>query len=244
MHELAHQWQGNAIRLGAWQDIWLNEGFASYAEMLANEAFPTLGGHSPQQIRAGWEANLRRSSRATPLAYPLPHEMFSLESYDKGAWVLHMLRVELDDLAFFEALRAYIAAFSDDTVTTLAFFQFMERHSGRDLTSFRAQWLEQPGLPRATLYWQPEPGGVALRLCSDNPNQRYTATLPLQFSDATGRTQALPMPLDWLSNGATIQQDFSYPLNIIPAQLVVDPGEQLLEAIRAERVEALPNCSG
>jgi hypothetical protein len=236
VHEMAHQWFGNRVRLGAWQDIWLNEGFATYAEWLADEA--RYGEDRHLEHRSSNESFIARGGRVTPLAYPTAAEMFSTDSYIKGAWVLHMLRVELGDGLFFPMVQEYVQAFADEPVTTAAFFQFVERYAQRDLTHFRQQWLQQPGIPDYALYWTPTADGADLRLCSQRPEQQYWLDVPLLFSgeDAAVSLETLAVA------GDVPHMDVSIALDFAPRALTVDPSEAVLDQIRAQQVSALPPC--
>lgn len=231
VHELAHQWFGNQVRLGAWQDIWLNEGFATYAEWLADEV--RYG--SMVDLLTFSEMRLRGRSRATPLAMPLQIEMFSYESYNKGAWVLHMLRNELGDELFFEMLPAYVTAFAEQPVTTNAFFQFVERFTERDLTQFREQWLERPDIPQHQLYWTVGEGGVVMRICGIE--QGFAFDLPLEFTDGVN-VERMTVRID-----ATTLEDVFIPLTLVPNRLTVDPHQTVLDNITAENVSGLETCA-
>ena len=105
VHELAHQWFGNTVTLGNWSDIWLNEGFASYMDWMSLEA--RFGSDAALAVRTSSEQTLISDGRVSPLINPAPAEMFDITTYDKGAWVLHMLRQEIGDEAFVAVLRAY-----------------------------------------------------------------------------------------------------------------------------------------
>ncbi|MFP4323830.1 MAG: M1 family metallopeptidase, partial [Anaerolineales bacterium] len=234
VHELAHQWFGNYVRLETWADIWLNEGFATWAEWLADEA--RYGPERAINNRHRAEGALSNSRRTTPLAEPRPGEMFSIDSYQKGGWVLHMLRAELGDDVFFPMLQAYVAAFAEDTVTSAEFFSFIEDFTGQNLDTFEQQWLYQPGLPRYTLYWTSEGTTANVRLCSHRDGQRYTFDLPIEFQDGGGSRELVRLALD----GA--QADAAYSLGFIPRDARIDPFEDVLDVIDARRVNALPTC--
>ncbi len=236
VHELAHQWFGNYVRLETWADIWLNEGFATWAEWLADE--DRFGADRAIRHRLRAEGALSNSRRMTPLAEPLPGEMFSLESYQKGGWVLHMLRAALGDEVFFPMLRAYLAAFAEDSVTNAEFFDFIEGYTGQDFETFRQQWLYQPGLPRYRLFWTSDGATAQVRLCSLDAAQRYTFALPIEFEDGGGARQLVTLAL-----AGQAQTDASYTLDFLPRGARIDPYEDVLGIIDARRVNALPACA-
>lgn len=242
VHELAHQWFGDAVRLGVWQDIWLNEGFATLAEWLANE--DRYGESEGIALRSWGEEAIIYDERPTPLAYPTAAEMFSNDSYQKGGWVLHMLRLYLGDEVFFPMIQAYAAAFRQQPATTEAFFQFAERFSGQELTRFRWQWLEQPFYPQFLLYWKLTEAGAEIRLCSGRAEQRYWIDLPLQFSGESGEQALVTLKLnaDEMDEAAAQNMDAAFDLPFIPQELTVDPQEAVLEEVEPIFMEVFPPC--
>lgn len=143
-HELAHQWFGNYIALGQWQDIWLNEGFASYAEYLWLD-------ESLEDFDAFIEMDRLHSSiqnlvTAPPLSVT-PGSLFSTTSYLRGAMTLHALRITVGENVFFDILRAYVAEFGGGNATTPDFIATAERVSGQDLTELFDAWLNTVGVP-------------------------------------------------------------------------------------------------
>jgi aminopeptidase N len=145
VHELAHQWFGDAVSPARWQDIWLNEGWATYVEWLWTEH---TGGDPAQ---ASFEAVM-----ATPaddpfwnlaIADPGPLGLFDGAIYDRGAATLHALRLEIGDRAFFATARRWLRSHDDGTGTTEDFQAIAERISHRDLDAFFTTWLRTPTKP-------------------------------------------------------------------------------------------------
>ncbi len=230
VHELAHQWFGNTVTPGTWADIWLNEGFATLAEWLAREV--EQGATSAIAARSTSEQSLLTDQRATPLIAPEPGEMFGIASYDKGAWVLHMLRNTLGDSTFFALLHAYLAEFAQRPATTLDLWQLAEQVSGQDLAWFFDQWLLQGGIPRYTLYWTESDTGADVLLCPTRPGT-YTLDLPLRFAADTQQWDALlPVP------GASARGTFDLPF--IPTRLIPDPDQNVLAGVQVQPITALP----
>ncbi|MCG5212039.1 M1 family metallopeptidase [Streptosporangium sp. KLBMP 9127] len=143
-HELAHQWFGNSLTLAAWNDIWLHEGFATYAEWLWSESC----GEEPAGAHAErWHRRLTAAPRDFALAAPGPHQIFDDRVYRRGALTLHALRRVLGDAAFFALLREWTAANRHGTVTTCGFTTLAARHAGRPLEAFFTAWLHDHLLP-------------------------------------------------------------------------------------------------
>jgi len=138
IHELAHHWWGNAIGPKSWKDIWLNEGFSSYSEALY---FEYKGGAEALQstMREKYSSDFS-GKLSEPGAY-----LFTSTVYDKGAWVLHMLRWEVGDSVFFQILREYFDYYKYSNASTSDFIEICEAVSKRDLQIFFDQWLEREG---------------------------------------------------------------------------------------------------
>jgi len=139
VHELAHQWWGDAVSPETWADIWLNEGFASYAEALWMEH---LGG--PTQYRA-YMSSMYRSSFNGPLYDP--PALFGVTVYNKGAWVQHMLRYVLGDTPFFESQRQWYEANRDGIANTAQYQALMESYYGAGLDWFFQPWVYGENMP-------------------------------------------------------------------------------------------------
>ena len=159
VHEVAHQWFGNAVTEHDWNDIWLSEGFATYFTLLYAE-------HA--EGRDAFAEGLRRS-RATVLKLeaslpntPVVHvnhddavrEPTNQLVYQKGAWVLHMLRAQVGTETFWRGIRDYYRQYMNTTTSTDQFRQVMERASGQDLTAFFRQWLNRAGVPALSGTWR------------------------------------------------------------------------------------------
>ncbi|MDX5568571.1 M1 family metallopeptidase [Streptomyces sp. ID05-04B] len=146
VHESAHQWFGDSVSLTSWKDIWLNEGFATYAEWLYAEQH---GGDSAQKTFDGLYA-LPASDElwAFPPGDPgSGANIFGTPVYARGAMTLHVLRTTVGDRAFFRILRAWAAAHRDGNGTTAQFERLAKRTSGKDLGNLFRTWLYGRGKP-------------------------------------------------------------------------------------------------
>jgi aminopeptidase N len=144
VHELAHQWFGNSVTPAAWEHIWLNEGFATFAEYLWIEHL--YGEPAMLQEIRGDHAWLRSRAHAPP-GDPGVARLFGSSVYLRGGLTLHALRVDLGDAAFFEALRTYADRYAYATASTADFITTVEEVSGRDLAGFFDAWLLGDGIP-------------------------------------------------------------------------------------------------
>ncbi|MEG8947569.1 M1 family metallopeptidase [Rosettibacter firmus] len=134
IHELSHHWWGNAVSPKTWKDIWLNEGFATYSEALYWE------------YQAGKSAliSTMKSKSIKFLSgtlYNPENNLFSNLVYNKGAWVLHMLRREVGDSLFFKILRTYFETYKYKNASTKDFQNICEKVSKRNLSYFFDQWI-------------------------------------------------------------------------------------------------------
>ncbi|BCJ47362.1 aminopeptidase [Actinoplanes ianthinogenes] len=143
-HELAHQWFGNSLTVADWRHIWLNEGFATYAEWLWSAL---SGGPSADAHAEHWHARLALQPATIAIANPGVDRMFDPMVYKRGALTLHALRLRIGDSAFFAMLRAWVAENRHGTVTTEQFRGHARRFAARPVDDLLTAWLDRPALP-------------------------------------------------------------------------------------------------
>ncbi len=147
VHELSHQWWGDRVTMRTWDDIWLNEGFATYGEVLYLEKAKGLP-PGPRLSTSPYDDGLYGGRlAATVVADPAMPFANSGSVYDKGAFALHMLRRLVGDAVFFPALRAYGDAHAWGTASRADLRGDFEKASGLDLKQFFDQWVETPFRP-------------------------------------------------------------------------------------------------
>jgi aminopeptidase N len=156
-HETAHQWFGDAVTEREWPHVWLSEGFATYFAALW-----TQQAHGDSAFRAEMSANRATILDDTvavakrPVIDTTTTDLLALlnnNSYDKGGFVLHMLRSELGDTLFFSALQDYYRNHRHATALTVDLQQAFETAAGRGLGTFFDQWLRKPGYPEIEVTW-------------------------------------------------------------------------------------------
>ena len=157
-HEVAHQWFGDAVTEKSWKDVWLSEGFSTYLAHWYTEN--TYG-------RDSMEANLRRDrDRIFTFHLKSPNsavvdttetnlfKLLNANTYQKGAWVLHMLRFKVGEKAFQKIIRQYYQRYRHGNASTEDFQRIATAVSGQNLDQFFSQWLYQPGYPVVEGSWK------------------------------------------------------------------------------------------
>jgi len=157
VHEVAHQWWGNAVTERDWDDVWLSEGFATYFTLLYTEQFDGRDAfvRGLQSSRTRILA-LEKSSPDTPVIHRNLAEMRRVLNqfvYQKGGWTLHMLRHTIGTDRFWDGIRDYYRRYQNQNASTDEFRQVMERASGTDLRWFFRQWLTRSGVPALSGTW-------------------------------------------------------------------------------------------
>jgi aminopeptidase N len=145
-HELAHQWFGNSVSPERWQDIWLNEGFATYASVLWFEH--SAGTAVRDNLLVGFYDWIATGSYTRiRVGSPPRDSLFNRSVYLRGAWTLHALRLQVGDEAFFDILRTYHERFKYGNAGTPDFVDVAEEISGQNLQSLFIDWLYELSVP-------------------------------------------------------------------------------------------------
>jgi aminopeptidase N len=232
-HELTHQWFGDKVTCKNWENIWLNEGFATYGEGLYDEFL--LG---KEEYASFLSFNMGRAKKALGSIYvrdiSLASEIFNgNRSYSKGAIVLHMLRGIVGDSIFFNILRSYLddPLLSYGTVTTEDFKRVAEETNGMDLCYFFDQWIYGENYPKYTIDWDWErvlSKGYKMNLrIEQSVNTRphfFTMPVKVKISMAKGDTTIS------LFNNAQVQ-DFTFTVAGEPTSLTFDPDNLILKDV-------------
>jgi aminopeptidase N len=220
-HELAHQWFGDYVTCGSWEDIWLNEGFATYLEGLSRERF-TQTSLSWTSWKTG-KVNSITSSSSGSVKVDDPtsvNRIFSSRlSYDKGSYLLHSLRWVMGDENFFKGLRKYLLARAYDYGTTGQLRANFEAVSGLDLKEYFKDWYEGQGYPTYVVNWEPTTAGLKLKI---NQSQSHPSVsffeMPLPIV-LRGEGKMKEIRLDHQSNGQIFEVDTDFKVESV----VLDP---------------------
>lgn len=230
IHEVAHQWFGNAVTEHDWDDVWLSEGFATYFTLLFIEH---------QYGRDAFLEGLKKSKKTVDDFYTknpdyrIVHDnltdmskVVSIQTYQKGSWVLHMLRGVLGTEVFWKGIKTYYKKYKDINATTADFQREMEVASGTNLDSFFQQWLYQPGTLKYKGTWQ-----------FDKNKQEVVIALDQVQKDGS----FFEMPLEVAVYGAEKEEEFiktiqldkksntiRFSVDFIPEKLILDPNYLVL----------------
>ena len=221
-HELAHQWFGDLVTCGSWEDIWLNEGFATYMAMICYERLqPSYWRTVLEERHRGATSAPDGSVRCTDTT-SVARIFNSRLSYVKGAYVLHMLRNLMGDAAFFSGCRNYLndPAIRNASALTPQFIAHMEEASGRDLTEFFADWYVGEGFPSYTITWTQDVAGVVraevVQTTSHPSVSVFEMPVPILFRNDEQDTL---MVLDQTSN----TELFQFQLPFQATEALLDP---------------------
>jgi len=229
IHELAHQWFGNAVTEYDWDDVWLSEGFATYFTLLfiehayGRDAF--LAGLDKSRSR------VLRFNRENP-GYRVVHEnltdmrqVTTSQTYQKGSWTLHMLRGVVGDEAFWRGIQAYYREHRDANASTADFRRAMEKASGMDLEQFFEQWLYQGSALQLDGGWRYDASSkvieIELNQVQDGGVFRMPVEVAIEFgSEAGDETHRLLLDQK--------HETFQISAERRPERIVLDPNTWVL----------------
>lgn len=181
-HEIAHQWFGNSATEKSWNHVWVSEGFATYFSILYLES--VYGDERRKEDLATDKQQIFDYYRKNPapivdLSIKDPMKVLSTNSYQKGGWVLNMLRHKLGDGVFWKGIRHYYATYQNGNVLSEDFQKSMEEASGQDLESFFKQWLYVKGHPQIKWGWDYANGKVKINV--EQQQDHHVFQFPLEI---------------------------------------------------------------
>ena len=227
-HEIAHQWFGDAVTEADWHHIWLSEGFATYLEAVCV---------SDMISEADLENKMAKSrSRVVNYYYRNPkpvidttivnlRRLLSTNSYQKGAWFLHMLRKEIGEVAFWSGLQEYYSLYKNKSALTKDFRHCMEGASGINLQHFFDQWLRQSGHPVLSLNYdyKLKDNVLIITVLQTQSQYCFKFNLDLEIINESGdESISAQIPVNAKSSEHRINLDFR------PDRIIIDPNVNLL----------------
>ena len=226
-HELAHMWFGDAVTCGSWEDLWLNEGWATYVNALCYEF---LKGTSAFHARL---EDMQKYVMSQPGGSVFPTDTQNIGrlfdgrlTYNKGALVLHMMRWQMGDSLFFAGVRNYLSspAHKYGFARTKDFQKYMEDASGMDLNPFLKDWYTGEGFPTFHIDWLMTGTKlkVHLRQSTSHPSVQYfDLNVPVLFRGLPSDTLLVLRPKDG-------DETFEFTLNTQVEDALFDPDQWLL----------------
>ncbi|MBS1617772.1 MAG: T9SS type A sorting domain-containing protein [Bacteroidetes bacterium] len=227
-HEMAHQWFGDKLTCESWSEIWLNEGFATYLSGICYERL------APEWWYAWRTTTLRRTisgENGTVMCddtNSVARIFNNSLSYSRGAYLLHMMRWQIGDSAFFAALKSYAADTSlvYSFSSTEALKSHFEAQSAQDLTWFFDQWYHTGGYPSYALDWSQQGSSLSMKLSEASSNPAFPFFKMKVPVKVYGRDQDTTLVLDHTSSG----QEFTAAVGFAIDSIQIDPELWLISA--------------
>lgn len=230
IHEVAHQWFGNAVTEYDWDDVWLSEGITTYFTLLfrehayGREDFVDGLKDSRDQVFNFYKDN--KDYRIVHDNLTDMEEVVSRQTYQKGAWVMHMLRNLVGDDNFWKGIRLYYKRYMNGSATTNDFKHEMEMASNMSLTAFFDQWLYQGGNIVLKGSWQYDSSKKEIKInLTQAQNDGYLFSFPMEFGIyEPGEVTPRIVTIDFLSSSET----FTFTCDTEPEEVKIDPRTILL----------------
>ena len=225
-HEIAHQWFGNSASEADWPHVWLSEGFATYMTHLYHETKYGVDSFN-NRMRTGRDSVITFSKkRNTPVVDSTQTnnlmELLNINSYQKGGWVLHMLRRKLGDSLFWKSIRTYYATYAGSNASTNDLRKVFEKVSYQNLERFFKLWLYTPGNPKLIIEWNynsaKKSGVIKVTQLQDN---LFEFPLEIKFLDGSKTTVETISVKDKITTK-------EIPIKIKPVKIIIDPNVNLL----------------
>ena len=226
-HEIAHQWFGNSASEANWHHIWLSEGFATYftdlyfEQVHDQDTFKHRMQLERQQV-VSWKPTWKYAV-VDPSITNL-NNLLNRNSYQKGAWILHMLRHELGDKNFMSGIKAYYQDFKFGNAFTEDLQKAFEKSGNTNLESFFKQWLYRPGHPQLELSYKWKKGKQAVELNLKQVNEGAPFSFPLDIVLEFEGNQTIKKTFQVKDKNSK----FSIPANQLPKKVTMDPEVWLL----------------
>ncbi|MBK7630281.1 MAG: M1 family metallopeptidase [Ignavibacteriales bacterium] len=220
VHELSHHWWGNSVGPKTWNDIWLNEGFATYSEALYAEAKNGKDALKSKMLS-------KFSDNFTGTLYA-PKDLFGETVYDKGAWVLHMLRYEIGDSNFFNSLHKYYDLYKYSNASVEDFKTVCENVCQRDLDKFFDQWVYTGtnnifcSYNFSCLDQENQKGCVVDIIQQPQEYKEFNFSLEIQFQFSDGTSTFEKVFINKIKN------EFAFNLDKKVETILLDPDSKLL----------------
>jgi len=224
-HEIAHQWFGDAVSEMDWHHIWISEGFATYLTDLyiestrGREAFvASMLDEKEQVLRFA----RRRLAPIIDTTLPVSVRLLNKNSYEKGGWVLHMLRRELGDTLFQQCIQAFYEEYKFGNALTGDFQKVVESQSERSFEDFFQQWFFQSGHPVLSASWKKRGKKILVQVIQHQKEYIFDFPLDIKLVNELGESYTATLSIDSPAQSFTLHPGFK------PGELILDPDTWLL----------------
>ncbi|HQY20157.1 MAG TPA: M1 family metallopeptidase [Ignavibacteria bacterium] len=237
VHELVHQWYGDAVTPKSWKDIWLNEGFASYGEALWVEH--KNGFDAYKNFMRKNDYSFFMGTLYDPEGY-----IFGPTIYKKGSWVLHMLRGVTGDSLFFEILKTYYEKFKYQNADTYDFQKVCEDITGNDLKYFFNQWIfTGTGRPEYNYSWNFDQINKSQENSKENSETLFKVSINLNQTQEDLEVYSMPIKILFKTNSGDEEiivfndkrnQQIDHTLKGKPIDVIIDNDNWVLKKIKKD----------
>jgi aminopeptidase N len=238
-HETAHQWFGNSVTEREWSHLWLSEGFATYwAALWAQHAHGDSAFRASLATIRGAVLDDTVAVTRRPVIDTVETDLLRLlnaNSYQKGGFVLHMLRNEVGDSSFFRGVRDYYATHRHGTALTFDLQSSIEKFARRELTWFFDQWLRRPGYPELDVAWGVDSASNTIEIAVNQAPRfgPFQFELRLALRDQAGTTRRIEVGIP-AQDSTRVALPISGPVTAVE----VDPDLQLLARITLRKLDS------
>lgn len=224
-HEIAHQWFGDAVSEANWHHIWISEGFTTYLTGLyienthGKEAF--IEWMQSQRKKVLKFAN-RKLAPVIDTTLAISVDLLSPNSYQKGAWFLHMLRKEIGDELFWKSLKTFYAKFEYKNALTKDYQVIVETLTGKDFESFFDQWLYKSGHPKLSNEWNYDRRAIQLKITQHQKPTIFKFPLDLKiiYEDDSYSIETISVK--------KAEEQYTIKSKKKPKEIILDPNTWLL----------------
>jgi aminopeptidase N len=223
-HEIAHQWFGDMATEKHYAHLWLSEGFATYLTHIyietkrGSKLFNTGLEEDRRQI-----INFVKSSKSPVVDYSSPYmQLLNANSYQKGGWILHMLRRQLGDSVFRKIIRSYYEQYKGKNADSKDFQTVAEQISKKNLNAFFDQWLYKAGIPKLQIRWKYNAQQKNIMITITQQTEPFIFPLQLSIEEANGTSKLVTYPV------SKSTETFKLPVKNKPARFMLDPNVSLL----------------
>ncbi len=231
VHEIAHQWFGNSASEANWHHAWLSEGFATYFTNLYYEHAEGRDGFVEREKQQRTRVVAFSKRKFVPIVDTAVEDYMqalNANTYQKGGWILHMLRREVGDENFWKGIRTYYDRYKHSNALTDDLKDVFEEVSGKELDGFFDQWTNLPGQPNIEAKWNYREGQLSLELNqTQNENFKFNLDIEVVYADGSSEKHTIPVTSKtqvWTPTPQTWTLSFKGK----PAKIVLDPDTWLL----------------